>query len=375
MTTVIARYFFWIPCCGGVLIILILYWDIGSHDHDKELWMSNNKVDNLKKWLRRTKTGKLTGSTAVTRLFDRTTKRYSWNFNQRSKDENIFMAGLTIGHFMFNTPQPNSLMWQWRGEELNHGFLYGKVDSSGLFTGDNIAFIYPDLKTGLYGKFRNGELVEATAVNIVAHRMKNGVKELRFKEAEPFHVVWTRDVSNETCIGTHPKVTEPHERKSVYVASSKGAKDEGLFARRKFRFWDLVSYYNGVRTTAEKVIHKEMTTEEREAASACLIDLGGSHRATRAIFNISEGTVLDVPEPYRTVEKYRTTLGHKANHMFDDDANAILVTVEHPVFGVISSLLAIKDIEIDEEIFVNYNWPLKSAPHWYRELYEKLNKT
>ena len=47
-------------------------------------------------------------------------------------------------------------------------------------------------------------------------------------------------------IGTHPKITEPHERISVYVASSKVSKDDRLFDLRKFEYGDIVSYYNGV---------------------------------------------------------------------------------------------------------------------------------
>ena len=323
----------------------------------------------FKQWLLKTKTGKLRGSTAVTRMFDKNTKQYAKNMDQSCGDEESIMGDLTIGHFLGNNPKPNSLMWKWRGEELQHGFLYGRVDSSGFFTGHNIAFIYPDLKTGLRGKFINGELVEAIAVEIVAHRIRNGIKELKFKEAEPFNVVWARDVSNETYIGTHPKITEPHERKSVYVASSNGAKDDGLFALRKFRFGDLVSFYNGVRTTEDKIFHEEMTDEEMKVAVSYSFNFGNYGHE---MFNNSEDVeLLDIPKGYRSVDDYRTTLGHKVNHMFDEHTNVEFDFMDHPVFGVIVCLLAIKEIEVDEELFVNYNYSIEDAPHWYRELYEK----
>ena len=357
MTDVIPRSVLLILCLGVALISLVLFWDLKSHDHQKEGWRSNDKIGNLKQWLLRTKTGKLRGSTAVTRMFDKNTKQYAKNIDEMYTVEDGIMGGLTIGHFLGNTPQPNSLMWQWRGDELHHGFLYGRVGSSGLFTGDNIAFIYPDLKTGLRGKFINGELVEATAVEIVAHRIRNGVKELKFKEAEPFNVVWTRDVSNETHIGAHPKITEPHERKSVYVANSKGAKDDGLFACRKFEYGDLVSYYNGIRTTVELMHDEERSDEEDD------------HVFSHSINSIPEGTVLDVPEGYRSVEAYRTTFGHKVNHKFDDHANVEFDFVDHPVFGVIICLLAIRDIDLDEELFVNYNYN-DYAPLWYQLIEE-----
>ena len=48
----------------------------------------------------------------------------------------------------------------WQAME-GQGWIYGLVDSeTGQFTGDNIAYIYPDLVTCLVGKFEQGRLVE-----------------------------------------------------------------------------------------------------------------------------------------------------------------------------------------------------------------------
>merc|ERR1712179_468501 len=41
MTTVIPRYLFWVLSCELGLIILMLYWDLGTHE---EMWRSNNKM-------------------------------------------------------------------------------------------------------------------------------------------------------------------------------------------------------------------------------------------------------------------------------------------------------------------------------------------
>ena len=41
------------------------------------------------------------------------------------------------------------LAWQWRGDHRIDGFLYGRVDRWGRFTGSNITFLYPDLLTGM----------------------------------------------------------------------------------------------------------------------------------------------------------------------------------------------------------------------------------
>ena len=39
--------------------------------------------------------------------------------------------------------RPAGLAWQWRGSRTADGFLYGRLDSTGQFTGDNITFLYP----------------------------------------------------------------------------------------------------------------------------------------------------------------------------------------------------------------------------------------
>ena len=50
------------------------------------------------------------------------------------------------------------------------------------FTGENIAFIYPDFETALLGKFENGVMIAAKPTRIAAERCNNGIKELKFSE-------------------------------------------------------------------------------------------------------------------------------------------------------------------------------------------------
>ena len=47
----------------------------------------------------------------------------------------------------------------WRGL-IGGAWLYGEVDELGEFTGDQIAYIYPDLNTSLLGRFINGTMVK-----------------------------------------------------------------------------------------------------------------------------------------------------------------------------------------------------------------------
>lgn len=43
-------------------------------------------------------------------------------------------------------------------------------------------------------------------------------------------------------------------------------------------------------------------------------------------------------------------------------------------FGVIMSIVAVRDINEDEEILVNYNYDLECAPDWYKAAYEDFIK-
>ena len=127
------------------------------------------------------------------------------------------------------------------------GFLYGEVDKRGQFSGDNITFIYPDFETGLRGKYEHGVLVWGTAVKIVGERCRDGIKEILVEPQESEGSVrWEKEEANHSYICRHPKVMDPHERKSVYIGQSlvPGA-DEGLFARRSFMPGDIVSYFRG----------------------------------------------------------------------------------------------------------------------------------
>ena len=65
--------------------------------------------------------------------------------------------------------RPAGLAWQWKveslveslstigynplqGKRLVDGFLYGRLDQAGEFTGAEITFLYPDLLTGIRGQ-------------------------------------------------------------------------------------------------------------------------------------------------------------------------------------------------------------------------------
>lgn len=85
---------------------------------------------------------------------------------------------------------------------------------------------------------------------------------------------------------------------------------------------------------------------------------------------------IDVPEPYHLTKNYWASLGHKANHNFEP--NAQYIQLFHPKFGDIMWVSAIKDILKGEEIFVDYGYNGHCrGPEWFRGLkrkYKQLRK-
>ena len=78
---------------------------------------------------------------------------------------------------------------------------------------------------------------------------------------------------------------------------------------------------------------------------------------------------IDIPEDKRTTSDYCATLSHKANHSFEP--NCRWSRIDHPRFGFICSITAIRKIYEGEEVTVNYRLPLHLAPLWYVQCYEE----
>ena len=203
---------------------------------------------------------------------------------------------------MFSNEKPLGKAWQWKSGRMLEGFLYGEVDQEGKFTGDEITFLYPDLLTGLNGKFVDGEVQEARAVDILAERCRGGIKEIQLSLSTRDNTVW-RLADTETLLRSFARSVEPHERKSVYIGKSLVAGDtavtgQGIFARRLFLPGDLVSYFSGVKTTEVEMFHDNMTDQEHYEASRYYF---GLYDHAPRMWGVQRDVVIDIPTEYRWV--------------------------------------------------------------------------
>ena len=88
------------------------------------------------------------------------------------------------------------------------------------------------------------------------------------------------------------------------------------------------------------------------------------------MINLNGQMQLNVPKEFWPIWKYRATLGHKINHSFIHD-NSKFGFGHHPRFGFIRTIVATKDIQAGQELWVNYGYNVKNpnVPQWYRDTY------
>ena len=144
---------------------------------------------------------------------------------------------------------PTGIVWsRLRGG----GWLVGPVDQQGDFTGDNIAYLYPDLSTAILGQFYRGQLVRGQAATVSGVSFLAGVlwPRLTVSCEESEYSFWPSSSSH---IFSPRHLRDPLEQQLLEVRQSNiPASGEGAFARRDIPAGALVAFYNGIKMTAKE---------------------------------------------------------------------------------------------------------------------------
>lgn len=234
--------------------------------------------------------------------------------------------------------------------------ITGNVASDGSFSGHTIFYIYPDHHHAFVGLFDDGIMVKAKSAMLgstFTHRC-DSLPAYKLIDTEN---VYKYDPSSHDCISSDPLLPDYYEQAKVLVKQSNIQRaGEGLFARTDLEEGEVVSFYNGIRLT-----HKEVDGREWS--------LNGN------TISLDDDCVLDVPSQWSTLESYKATLGHKANHSFNP--NCIYDLFHHPRFGPIKCIRTLRSINSDEELTCCYDYnhqkPDSSAdlPEWYLADFKK----
>ncbi len=132
--------------------------------------------------------------------------------------------------------------------------MYGHVGPTGLFAGQQNAFIYPDMQTVLFGHFQDGQMVEATPKNITQAVLdqSGSILELTFQaqadldKKSQIYKFWPSGLN---FVAVPPLLEDPYEHKFVYAGPSKMSNHagDGLFLKRDVPANTTIAFYNGIR--------------------------------------------------------------------------------------------------------------------------------
>lgn len=262
----------------------------------------------------------------------------------------IFLRGGTLIQYGFyrNGKLDGS---QLRIGSGDNSYYIGDMDEKQRYQG-NVIYLYPNLTKAIIGEYKNGRLVEGHYAKLINAFMGDeiGFPTLEFTTTGTQSIKY--DPSTFLRISRTPLVKDEYETETVYVKDSRiPFAGEGLYAARTIGEGELVCLFNGYRITKNNCKRSIMYGDEDWSDFRLTLD---------------KCTDLDIPEDSQNTKDYCATLGHKACHSFKEK-NSMFHDFEHPRFGEIMSIVALKNIRKDEEILVSYNYSLGCAPPWYQQ--------
>jgi len=239
---------------------------------------------------------------------------------------------------------------------LGGGWLVGKVDNNGTFTGPDIAFLYSDLSTALVGEWRDGKLVAGRSSRLTGLQEVRGVLVPSFTSTDNSSANhYERWISTDSRMLCPPHRQDPYESTLVRVAKSEvEGGGEGLYARKNIPAGTLIAFYNGIRMT------KEQRTPYGDTGYAIFVEWAERGRKT--------GDHMDLPPEFHASENYTSTLAHKLNHSFI--ANCEWSNAEHPCYGLVPSVTTCLDVLEGQELTINYGLDMERAPQWYMDCWD-----
>jgi len=229
------------------------------------------------------------------------------------------------------------------------GFL---ISPSWTFTGPGVIYLYPDCRTGLQGAFCGCDAERARLCEVVDCRGAVQDQVSVPVMSEPSGDWFTFQPASPAVFCRNPFLKDPYEQLFVQAGESRIFRaGQGLFARCDIEEGTVISFYNGVKVRPGQ----------------------DTDRPTPYRMILDETSDLDMPDSVgESLEVYRATLGHKACHSFQPNAETDVFY--HPRFGLIRCIATVKPVRRGEEILLDYKYNLASAPAWYKIAWAKHQK-
>ena len=227
---------------------------------------------------------------------------------------------------------------------LGGGYMVGEVDTEGELTGDTIAFIYPDFRTAIRGKYERGVLVSGRLCRVLSSAEREArVIIPMFGDPEEPDLTYHHDPASHVSISKWPLVRDPWEDSMVEVRPSRMEQaGEGLFAKTDLPAKTIIALFAGIKLNTSKVSDRYFfcNTYFLSPSVTCPRERPKSNYRIQLNADID----LDIPDTCTLTSVYNATLGHKANHSFTP--NGTFDRFEHPRFGLIRAIMSLEDIRL-----------------------------
>ena len=161
------------------------------------------------------------------------------------------MSGTSyIGYF--KNSKLHGIFWAGLYGGDPRGHLHGMIDEKdGKITGDNIAYIYPDMETVLLGRFEDRLMKDAQESKVVKVECNQSgmiyVNQYATPDPSASHFYY-EPASNSSYGGTTsiPRTLDPYERKWLELRKIDEDKiEEGVFAKKDMKTHIFISSYTG----------------------------------------------------------------------------------------------------------------------------------
>ena len=257
---------------------------------------------------------------------------------------------------------------------VGEGVIYGEPDGNGKLTGDEIAYVYPDMVTALRGRFENGVMKEAEEVEVVACRCVKGILQLRFSQPSRGQT-FAAGIPTKDSYGDQPSVTDPLDNRYIEVRESAvehEVADEGAFAKVDIPPLTPITLYSGLFFRTDELNKYNDKGIREEFLDKGLAD--DKWKFTKYHGSVPEcGFSITIPWNRASLDQYRAALGHKLNHSFRPNCEYSGV-LDSPRFGLVRAFYTNRYIKKGEELFISYGYPVETGPPWYVDLYKKTKE-
>lgn len=136
------------------------------------------------------------------------------------------------------------------GGVKQNAFLHGNISAEDAsISGNDIAYIYPDMETVLYGKFENRKMIDAQEAKVLELDCdENGLLFVsKFSTPKSSSPHFFYDPPTNVSFGGGPEgFVDPYERKWLELRAADNSKmGEGIYAKKDFKDGELIASYVG----------------------------------------------------------------------------------------------------------------------------------